>query len=148
MKCLVRSRLPTKNGTFDMYYYEHGAGDSKKELLVLGNGKFQSKSLNSHSFGGNKHPIDHYHTIDHTTDHTIDHTIGHTIGHTTDHTIGHTTDHTVDQVADHTIDQAADHATDVCPAQKIFVRIHSSCITSEVFSSNRCDCAQQLQESF
>lgn len=29
----------------------------------------------------------------------------------------------------------------------IIVRIHSSCITSEVFGSTRCDCAEQLQES-
>jgi 3,4-dihydroxy 2-butanone 4-phosphate synthase/GTP cyclohydrolase II len=114
-----------------MYYYEHGTGDSKKEIVVLGNGKFESKSLNS--LGG-CNPNDHYCSTDHTTVHTTDHTTG----------------CTTDNATDHATDRAADHATEATDddhAHKIFVRIHSSCITSEVFSSTRCDCAQQLQES-
>jgi 3,4-dihydroxy 2-butanone 4-phosphate synthase/GTP cyclohydrolase II len=34
---------------------------------------------------------------------------------------------------------------DIDPAQEIMVRVHSECITGDVFGSDRCDCGAQLQ---
>jgi GTP cyclohydrolase II len=44
---------------------------------------------------------------------------------------------------------AADHVAvvlgDVDEAEDVLVRVHSECLTSEVFSSLKCDCAEQLE---
>ena len=34
------------------------------------------------------------------------------------------------------------------PKENALVRIHSECLTGDVFSSNRCDCGAQLSQSF
>jgi len=36
---------------------------------------------------------------------------------------------------------------DVCGKQNVLVRVHSSCMTGDIFHSMRCDCGEQLEES-
>lgn len=33
------------------------------------------------------------------------------------------------------------------PAEPVYVRIHSECVTGDIFASNRCDCGEQLHEA-
>jgi len=37
---------------------------------------------------------------------------------------------------------------DYDPEMPIYIRIHSECITGDLFGSKRCDCGEQLRESF
>ena len=83
MKCQIKSRLPTVNGTFSTFYYQE-SNHAQKSHLALTSGDFKSTSL--------------------------------------------------------------DGCTNTLQ-KPVLVRIHSSCMTSEIFGSQRCDCAEQLKTS-
>lgn len=38
-------------------------------------------------------------------------------------------------------------ARDFDPSQRVLVRIHSECLTGDLFGSKRCDCGEQLEKS-
>lgn len=53
------------------------------------------------------------------------------------------------QVAEHglSLDHVALTMGDLVDARDVLVRVHSECLTSEVFGSLKCDCREQLEEA-